>query len=138
MTDSVIIAQLIEHEGMRLKPYKCPAGKTTIGIGRNIEDNGITEEEAIYLLKNDIAICVIDLQKIFDGRFWALPEIAQRVLVDMRFNLGGAGFRKFKKMIAAINANDFMTAALEMKNSRWSEQVGNRAKTLIQMMLKAV
>jgi lysozyme len=78
------------------------------------------------------------LQKIFDGRFWALPEIAQRVLVDMRFNLGGAGFRKFKKMIAAINANDFMTAALEMKNSRWSNQVGNRAKTLIQMMLKAV
>jgi lysozyme len=54
----------------------------------------------------------------------------------MRFNLGGTGFRKFKKMIAAINNNDFMTAALEMKNSKWFDQVGKRAKTLINMMLK--
>ena len=46
---------LIYHEGLRLGVYRCPAGKLTIGVGRNLEDRGITEEEAYYLLRNDIA-----------------------------------------------------------------------------------
>ena len=38
---------LIADEGIRLKPYLCPAGKTTIGVGRNLDDVGITEAEAM-------------------------------------------------------------------------------------------
>jgi len=137
MTDIVIIAQLIEHEGMRLKPYKCPAGRWTIGVGRNLSDNGITEEEALYLLKHDIERCVVDLQKVFDGKLWQLPEIVQRVLVDMRFNLGGSGFRGFKKLIAAIKVDDFLAASAEMKDSLWYNQVGKRGEMLVKMMKKA-
>jgi len=45
------IRKLLEfEEGLKLKPYKCPAGKLTIGIGRNLEDRGITEQEAQMLL----------------------------------------------------------------------------------------
>ena len=47
--------QLIKHEGLRKKVYTCPAGKLTIGVGRNLEDRGITEEEALLMLDNDIA-----------------------------------------------------------------------------------
>jgi len=137
MTDIVIIAQLIEHEGMRLKPYKCPTGRLTIGVGHNLSDNGITEEEAMCLLRNDIARCVKELQDILDGMFWVLPEIVQRVLVDMIFNLGATRFVKFKKMIAAIKTEDFNLAAAEMQDSKWFNQVGKRGETLLKMMEKA-
>ena len=57
---------IIKHEGLKLKPYICPAGKITIGVGRNIEDNGISEDEAMYLLNNDIKRCKTELMEIFD------------------------------------------------------------------------
>jgi len=125
--------QLIQHEGLRLKPYHCPAGKLTIGIGRNLEDKGITEKEALMLLENDIQECLEDLKTIFD-KFDMLPESAQSVLVDMRFNLGHKGFRKFKNMIKAVKNQDFHTAAQEMRDSLWYHQVGKRAERLTEMM----
>ncbi|SMC43775.1 lysozyme [Desulfocicer vacuolatum DSM 3385] len=125
--------QLTKHEGLRLKPYHCPAGKLTIGIGRNLEDKGITEKEAVMLLENDIEECIADLNKVFKG-FELLPETVQLVLVDMRFNLGPGRFRKFKKMITAVNDLDYPRAAAEMKDSRWYTQVGQRARTLVKMM----
>jgi lysozyme len=48
---------LVQHEGLKLEPYLCPAGKLTIGIGRNLEDRGISIDEAQYLLMNDISRC---------------------------------------------------------------------------------
>jgi lysozyme len=128
-----LILQLTTHEGLRLKPYRCPAGKLTIGIGRNLEDKGITEQEARMLLENDIQECLEDITPLFDD-FDALPEPVRQVLVDMRFNLGPGGFRQFKKMIAAVNERNFTEAAAQMKDSRWYRQVGNRAETLTAMM----
>ena len=64
--------QLIQHEGLKLKPYQCPAGRLTIGVGRNLEDKGITEKEAVMLLENDIQECLEDLKTIFD-KFDMLP-----------------------------------------------------------------
>jgi lysozyme len=128
-----IADQIILHEGLRLKPYHCPAGKLTIGIGRNLEDKGITEKEALMLLENDIQECLEDLKTIFN-KFDMLPESAQRVLVDMRFNLGHEGFRMFKNMIKAVKQQDFHSAAREMRDSLWYHQVGKRAEHLIKMM----
>ncbi len=125
--------QLIGHEGLEQKVYRCPAGKLTIGVGRNLEDKGITEEEALFLLKNDIAECEEDLRSIF-SEYDALDESRQRVLIDMRFNLGPSRFRLFKKMIAAVKGKDFSRAAGEMKDSNWYRQVGKRAETLAKMM----
>jgi len=136
----IVAEQLIEHEGLKLKPYRCPAGKLTIGVGRNLEERGITEEEALYLLNNDISVCIEDLKKIFvdtdadSEEFETLPETVQRVLLDMRFNLGATGFRSCKKMIQAIKEKDFAQAALEMQDSKWFKQVGNRNKTLVEMI----
>ena len=132
----IVAQQLLEHEGLKLKPYRCPAGKLTIGVGRNLEERGISEEEALYLLNNDISECIKDLQKIFTDveSFATLPENVQKVLIDMRFNLGASGFRDFKKMIKAVKDRDFSRAALEMQDSKWFEQVGNRGSVLVKMM----
>ena len=132
----VITAQLIEHEGFRDKPYLCTAGRLTVGHGRNLSDRGISKVEALYLLKNDIFECEDDLKKIFGSHFGAFPEIAQRVLIDMRFNLGAKGFRGFKNFIAAMKKSDYQKAKLEMIDSLWYTQVGSRGKNLVKMMDK--
>ena len=125
--------QLIDHEGLKKKVYRCPAGKLTVGVGRNIEDKGITEEEALFLLRNDIAECEDDLRSIFT-EYDDLDEYRKRVLIDMRFNLGPSRFRQFKKLIAAVKEKDFNLAAEEIKDSNWYRQVGKRAETLFEMM----
>lgn len=129
-----IIQQLIAHEGEVLKPYKCPAGKTTIGVGRNIEDNGIRREESRYMLTNDITECILDLQRIFQG--WASFSDNRKIaLTDMRFNLGPTRFRTFRRMIAAIHARDWTLAAKEAQDSRWATQVqSQRVNTILQQL----
>ncbi|MBC8176727.1 MAG: glycoside hydrolase family protein [Desulfobacteraceae bacterium] len=125
--------QLIDHEGLEKMVYRCPAGKLTVGVGRNLEDKGITEEEALFLLRNDIAECEDDLRSIFT-EYDTLDESRKRVLIDMRFNLGPSRFRQFKKLIAAVKEKDFSRAADEMKDSNWYRKVGKRAETLLEMM----
>lgn len=125
--------QLVIHEGLRLKPYKCTAGKLTIGIGRNIEDNGISMEEAYMMLDNDIARVESELIARFPW-FCDLTPIRQGVVIDMVFNLGISRFLKFKKTIAAIGSGNYKTAAKEMLDSDWAKQVGNRAMTLAKQM----
>ena len=126
--------QLIRHEGLKLKPYKCTAGKTTIGVGRNLDDKGISEDEAIYLLREDILECITDLYTVFNSNWHNLTKPRMDALIDLRFNLGPTRFRKFKKMILAVKNMDYSKAADEMKNSIWYIQVGQRGETLVKMM----
>ena len=125
--------QLIDHEGLELKPYRCTAEKLTIGVGRNIEDRGITEDEARYLLKNDIKIVEDELLER-KPEVAGLDSVRQRVLVDMGFNLGIPTLLKFENMWAAIEEEDFERAAEEAMDSRWAKQVGRRAERLCQAM----
>ena len=124
--------QLILHEGLRLKPYRCTAGKLTIGVGRNLEDKGISHHEALFLLRNDIVEVTAQLER-FDW-FRALGPVRRKVLIDMCFNLGIQGLLGFKQMIEALKRGDYETAADEMVNSRWYRQVGERGRRLERMM----
>jgi len=124
---------LKKHEGLKLLPYKCTAGKLTIGYGRNIEDTGISEEEAEFMLQADIERCVIELVDKTDY-FVTLSEPRQTVLVNMLFNLGWSRFNRFKKMIRAVKDCDYHRASVEMLDSRWADQVGGRAKELAGIM----
>lgn len=124
--------QLIDHEGVRLGLYQDTVGKTTIGVGRNLTDNGISRIEALFLLDNDIEKALIDLQT-FD--WWTdLSDVRQRAMVDMRFNLGPIRFRGFHHLLAALDAKDYHDAARQMRQSQWAMQVGQRAETLAKMM----
>lgn len=128
-----LVKLLITHEGLRLKPYRDTVGKLTIGVGRNLDDVGITEEEALYLLKNDIRRTIKFLSAVLP--FWdRLSETRKIVLIDMCFNLGAKKFMSFKKMRKALEEGDYRLAAKEMLDSKWARQVKGRAQTLARMM----
>ncbi len=128
-------AMLTRHEGVRLTPYRCTAGKLTIGVGRNIEDNGISEEESSFMLDNDI-LRVHDELRMYFVWYPYISEARKAALIDMCFNLGISRFTKFKKMLAAIERLDFDDAASEMLDSKWAIQVGSRSAELSEMMRK--
>lgn len=132
-----LIQQLRLHEGERLKPYRCTAGKLTIGVGRNLEDRGITAEESAYLLNNDIDR---EWKALTQNLPWVagLNEVRQRVLLDMSFNLGIAGLLKFKNTLATIQRGEYVKASEMMLDSLWARQVGQRAQRLSRMMRTGV
>ena len=133
MDHDKLIDQLVLHEGIRLKPYLCTAGFQTLGVGRNLDALGISEEEAFILLGNDIDRCCHSLDQL--AEWWRdLDDVRQRVLVDMCFNLGPSRLMRFKKMWAALTEQSWDVAADEMLDSRWADQVGGRARTLSDMM----
>ena len=119
---------LIRHEGLKLKPYRCTAGALTIGVGHNLDANGIPEHIAMALLAHDIAICRQEIQRAMPWSL-SLPQAAQDVLVNMGF-MGVAKLRKFTKFLAALEARDYLAASQEMLDSKWAKQVGKRSVEL--------
>lgn len=124
---------LVKHEGLRLHPYRDTVGKLTIGVGRNLDDRGLTEDEAMVMLDRDINEALHVCESVFLG-FDTLSEPRQHALLDMAFNLGEPRLRGFTKMIAAVEARDFEKARTEMLDSKWAKQVGQRAQTLADMV----
>jgi len=121
-----VIDDIKRDEGLRLTPYLCTADKLTIGYGRNLEGNGITEQEADYLLANDVLRVCRSLRKEIDY-FDTLDLDCQDALINMCFNLGLEGLLEFKKMWRALKIGHYERAALEALDSDWAGQVGARA-----------
>jgi lysozyme len=128
--------QVIRHEGLKLKPYRCPAGKLTIGVGRNLEANGISQKEAFILLENDILRCESELLSEIPDIYSGLNETRKSVLLNMCFNLGISGLLEFKNTLTFIGVGDFERAANGMLASKWAKQVGRRAIELSELMRK--
>ncbi len=126
---------LIEDEGIKTKVYYDTRGIATIGVGRNLEDTGITQEEAMYLLENDIKRVIKECVQEFHW-FLSLCEIRQFVVVSMVFNLGLDGFKDFKRMIKAIEKQDWVEAACQMIDSLWAVQVKAKRATRLANMMK--
>lgn len=124
---------IIKHERLRLFPYRCSAGKLTIGVGRNLDDVGISEEESDLMLENDLLRTWRDANSIFH-EFHSYSENRRNALLDMIFNLGKSRFLKFKKMIQAVKAEDWEEAAIQATDSRWYSQVGKRADEDIKLL----
>jgi lysozyme len=128
-----IIEQLKRHEGVRKKLYRDTLGFNTIGCGRNLDTNGISDDEVDYLLANDIKNVNADLDKYLS--WWRnLDDVRQRCLEDMAFNLGVHGLLGFKNMLLAMQDKNWEVAANEMMDSKWASQVGGRATRLEYMM----
>ena len=130
----LIEKMLIRDEGMELKPYRDSMKKLTIGVGRNLDDVGISKDEALYMLRNDIKRAEKEAREIFGGVWDELDEIRQAVIIDMLFNLGKPHFLTFRRFIAAVKKGDYHRASLEMLDSEWARQVKERAKRLASMM----
>lgn len=124
-----LVVLLERHEGLRLKPYVDTAGKQTIGIGRNLTDVGISEDEALTMLANDLGEVLSDLET-FD--WWrGLSDRRQAAIADLRFNVGPGGFRLFRKLIHALAVGDWISAAQEIRHSQIAPA---RRADLAQMM----
>lgn len=120
------------HEGYSAFPYKCTEDRTTIGWGRNLQDNGISQEEANILFDNDLKRCVGELKQYDWYRYQ--PQNVQYALTDMCFNLGIKRLVGFKKMIEALIEKDYTRASIEALDSKWATQVGERAKDVAVMI----
>lgn len=128
----ILRSQLKVDEGIKPKPYRDTVGKLTIGVGRNLDDVGITPTEIDFLLDNDIDRAE-NVAKVCFPNFDALSDNRKAVLTNMAFNVGPS-LSGFVKLKAAVALSDFEAAAVEMLNSRWSIQVGRRSERLAKMM----
>ena len=130
-----IIDELKHFEGFSSTAYRCPAGYWTIGYGRNIESSGpgITTEEASLLLRNDVTRSIDEVCRAFP---WVqgLDERRAEILTQLCFQLGLSRLQKFKKMLAALETEDFDRAADELLDSRLAQQVPTRAKHLADVL----
>ena len=143
--------ELILDEGLYLNVYVDTVGKRTIGVGRNIDDNpltdeendhignkdiesdGITKDDAMYLLDNDINKVISQLKSKLDF-FDDLDPIRQRVLIDLGFNMGVPGLLTFKNTLNFVRNGDYDSAAAGLTHSKWFNQVGVRGPRLVKMM----
>ena len=131
-----LIAMLKRHEGVESHAYHCSENKVTIGVGRNVDKSGglgLSDDEVDYLLQNDIDRVSSELDSEYDW-FAGLDDVRQDVMVDISFNLGQTRLRAFKKALSAMAEGDWGEAADQFMDSRWSGQVGNRAKELTEMI----
>lgn len=128
-----IYEMLLRHEGLKLKPYRCPAGKLTIGVGRNLDDSGITQQEAFVLLSQDVTRVREALDKYLP--WWReQPEPVGLVLQSMAFQMGRMGLLAFKRFLDALQRHAYAEAAKEMLNSAWAKQTPKRAEELAVMV----
>lgn len=124
---------VMAQEGLRLKPYTDSLGNWTIGVGRNLDEKGVSEDEAMMLLNNDLADAIDDVRHVCSV-YDELSEPRKQVLVSMAFNMGRTRLEGFVRFLGAIHRGDWDDAADEMLDSQWAKEVGARATTLSRMM----
>lgn len=131
----LLISELERDEGRRRKIYQDTADppRNSIGIGRNLDDVGLSDDEIDLMLSNDIKRAETTLTAVLPT--WRdLTDARQRALLNMAFNLGQGRLAGFRAMLAAIQSGDYAEAADEALSSRWASQVGSRAHRLAELM----
>ena len=127
-----LIAMLKRHEGVETHAYECSEGKTTVGVGRNIDQRGgmgLSPDEVDYLLENDIERVIKELAGEYSW-FNDLDDVRKDAMIDISFNLGATRLRGFKRALSAMESGDYKVAATEFLDSKWAKQVGGRALEL--------
>jgi lysozyme len=131
VTRDQLLDQLILHEGTgpvkrgRLMPYTDTTGHLTIGIGRNLDANGVRESEARLMLSNDVTDATDECRQRFPW-FDTLNVTRQAALIELMFAMGWPKLSQFKKMLAAAEQHDWLTTAKQLRNSKWYRQVKKR------------
>ena len=117
---------LIKNEGLVLQVYDDSLGYKTIGVGRCLDKNGISEDEAMYLLENDIERVIASLDK--NWKVWrSFEPLAQEVCVDCTFQMGISGWMNFRRTRALMEMGAWLEASEEILRSKYAVQTPNRA-----------
>ena len=129
--------QIAKHEGYEPEVYKCPNGYDTIGYGFAIKDLYMDKEVADLILDKKIRGILVSIESNDDSNewFWNKPKNVKEVLINMIFQIGFSGVRKFKKTIQYIKDDNFLMASEEMLDSKWARSDSpNRAKELSEII----
>src|SRR3990167_3999374 len=119
--------QLERDEGRRHTAYTDTAGHLTLGGGHNL-NTPLSDAAIDQILDDDIRGAMAECALI---PFWMnLSEVRQAVLVNLAFNMGFQGLMTFRRMLAAMDAENWNQAAQELLDSRYAKQVGARADRL--------
>lgn len=128
--------QLIRDEGGVPYAYQDSLGYWTIGVGFLIDRRkGGRLPDAVRDSWLDYEIT--EKRKELERRIpWitTLYQARQDCLLNMAFNLGVEGLLSFKNTLSLVQSGQYEKASVEMLNSRWATQVGNRAKRLSEQM----
>ena len=145
MNIDILRKEIEADEGCKYETYRCSEGYPTAGIGHLLTEwdeeysepigTAVSEEQVQKWFEKDVQTAINDCQDIFND-FDSLPEDIQHVLINMAFQLGGPRLSKFKRMIAAVEVEDYREMSLEMKDSRWFKQTPNRAQRLIDRVVR--
>ncbi len=146
MNINLLREELARDECIKYETYLDHLSLKTCGVGHLCRENEpefdlplgakVSEERVNELFEKDIKITIDDCRKIYDD--WDnMDEDIKRVCANMMFNLGYPRYSKFKLMIKAIKEKNFDEAAVQMKQSRWYNQVTNRAERLIERVKNA-
>lgn len=135
--------ELAEDEGCKFEIYLDHLALPTTGIGHLITKDDpefgcsvgtkVSEERVQALFRRDVAITIEDCQRLYPD-FDDLPEEVQLIVANMMFNLGYPRLSKFVGMKSAVDSKLWNVAADEMVDSKWFDQVPNRAKRLVARM----
>ena len=129
---------LCMDEGVKAKPYKDTAGKTTIGVGRNLDDVGLNEEEIRTLLDNDIIRARDAVHRIYGLEFYeTIGPIRQLALLNLAFNLGEKGLSEFHETNALIKERKWEEAAERLlTKTKYGRDLPQRAERVAIMLTK--
>lgn len=137
--DELLMSMIERHEGRRNKPYRCPAGRLTIGVGHNMEARPLPRDMQAFLDKHgyitdgmvdqllitDLGDAMRDAIEVVGAQVWDTLTLArQYAIIDMTFTLGAGGLRKFRRFLAAVRAGEWTRAADEIRASRYYRQLG--------------
>ena len=147
-----IVEHVANYEGYSATPYRDTVGKLTVGYGRNLDDNPLTDSELISLF--EVAVCAsgdmvddffatllendiyVHQEELMEEISWAAdtPDNVLLVMTDMAYNIGVPSLLEFKGMLHAIYNTDYEMAAYELLDSFYAEQVKTRAAANAKIM----
>lgn len=128
---------LVRDEGLRLKPYRCTAGRLTVGVGHNLDDLGISEAVAYQMLNEDVKAAEDGCLSLFGEKVWnSWSENRRCGWVNFVFNLGLAGAGTFQNALKAAKGGNWKEVERHLKASKWYDQVGSRAERVIAMVCR--
>lgn len=143
LNEDILKSEILRDEDMVPFVYKDSEGYKTVGVGHLVSDFDpekttpygeiVSFNQILKYFNKDIDEAIEDCESVFTD-FYELPYDVQHIIANMMFNLGRTRFLKFKNMIAAINNRDWSHAAVEMEDSRWYHQTGDRSKRLVDRM----
>lgn len=125
-----LIEDIKENEGFNGSPYFDTLGFPTIGYGTKLP---LSQDEAKLILVSRLGAKLYELRRV-QSLFATLPQDKQNIIAEMSYQMGVSGVMNFKNMWFALQKKDYVTASVEMLNSKWAKQTPKRAKELSALM----